>query len=75
MNLKTITKKLIDEISCEIKKDDNIEIIKKEILNPIIKHIIDELYSYFFKVLVIILIIFIFIIITLFLNLKIVLHS
>ena len=75
MDLKTITKKLLDEVSCEIKKEDNIDKIKNDILSPIVKHIIDELYPYFFKILVVILIIFIFIIITLFLNLRIVLHS
>ena len=75
MDLKTITKKFIDEISHEIKKEDNIDVLKHDIFNPIIKHIIDELYPYFFKILVCILIIFIFIIITLFLNLRIVLHS
>ena len=47
MNLSTITKKVLLDISEEFKKDDNMEIIKSEILNPMIRHIIDELYPYF----------------------------
>ena len=75
MDLDIITKKLISEISHEINKDENIIIIKKDILTPIIKHIIEELKPFFLKVISLIIIIFVFIIITLFLNLKIILRD
>ena len=40
MNLSTITKKVLLDISEEIKKEDNMNIIKSDILDPIIRHII-----------------------------------
>ena len=75
MNLSTITKKVLLDISEEFKKDDNMEIIKSEILNPMIRHIIDELYPYFIKITVGALVILVFIIITLFLNLRIIMYK
>ena len=72
MNLSSITKKVIIDISEELKKEDNMIIIKSDILDPIIRHIINELYPYFIKVTIAVIIIFIFILITLFLNLRII---
>tara|TARA_B100000131_G_C17971411_1_gene554621 strand:+ start:624 stop:851 length:228 start_codon:yes stop_codon:yes gene_type:complete len=72
MDISTITKKIITEISDEIKEEDNINIIKDDILKPIISHIIDEVYPYFLKIIIFIIFVFIFILITLFLNLRIV---
>tara|TARA_B100002051_G_C16724819_1_gene634681 strand:- start:2156 stop:2383 length:228 start_codon:yes stop_codon:yes gene_type:complete len=72
MDLSVITKKVLTEISDEVKKDDNMNIIKHDILDPIIRHIIDELYPYFIKISIGAIIILIFIIITLFLNLRII---
>ena len=72
MDLASITKKILNEISCEIKNEENMNIIKHDILNPIIKNIIDELYPYFLKLSIAIIIIFIFIIIMIFLNLRVV---
>ncbi len=75
MDLSSITKKILNEISYELKKDDNMDIIKNDILNPLIKNIINELYPYFLKLSTIIIVVFIFILITLFLNLRIVFSS
>ncbi len=72
MDLSVITKKILSEISDEIKKEDNMNIIKYDILDPIIRHIIDELYPYFIKISIGAIIILVFIIITLFLNLRII---
>lgn len=72
MDLSVITKKILYEISDEIKKEDNMNIIKYDILDPIIRHIIDELYPYFIKISIGAIIILVFIIITLFLNLRII---
>jgi|TARA_Y100000389_G_C17386876_1_gene477561 hypothetical protein len=72
MDISTITKNFISEISDEIKKEDNIISIKDDILNPIISHIIDEVYPYFLKITIFIIFVFVFILITLFLNLRIV---
>jgi hypothetical protein len=72
MDLSVITKKVLSEISDEVKKEDNMNIIKHDILDPIIRHIIDELYPYFIKISIGAIIILVFIIITLFLNLRII---
>jgi len=72
MDLSVITKKILSEISDEVKKEDNMNIIKHDILDPIIRHIIDELYPYFIKISIGAIIILVFIIITLFLNLRII---
>ena len=72
MNLSILTKKILLNLRDEIEKDDNITMIKKDILKPLITHIIDELYPYFLKMLFIIIIILLFLIITIFLNLKVI---
>ena len=72
MDLSSITKKILLDISEEVKKGDNMDIIKKIILDPMIRHIIDELYPYFIRISICAIIILVFIIITLFLNLRII---
>ena len=71
MNLSIITKNIISNLKEEIEKEDNIELIKDDILKPLIKHIMDELYPYFLKTIIII-VILLFLIITIFLNLKVI---
>ena len=72
MNLSTITKSILNNLKDEIEKEDNINIVKSDILKPLIKHIIDELYPYFLRMLIIIIIILLFLIITIFLNLRVI---
>ena len=54
MDLSFIVKKLVREVSEELKEKENIDILKNEILNPIIGHIISELYPYFIKLIIVI---------------------
>ena len=75
MNLSIITNKVLLNIKNELEKVENMEIIKEDILKPMIKHIIDELYPYFFKALILIIIILLFLIITIFLNLRVIFKS
>ena len=75
MNLTLLTKKILMNITDELKEEENMIIIKNEILNPLIKHIINELYPYVLKLLIMIIIILIFLIITIFLNLKVIYRS
>ena len=72
MNLSIITKNIISNLKEEIEKEDNIKLIKDDILKPLIKHIMDELYPYFLKTIIIIIVILLFLIITIFLNLKVI---
>ena len=44
MNLSTITKNILLNLKEEIEKEDNIQLIKEDILKPLIQHIMRELY-------------------------------
>lgn len=72
MNLSTITNNVLNSVKEELKKEESIDILKKDILKPIIKHTMDELYPYIFKGVLIILFLFIFILLIIFMNLKII---
>ena len=75
MRLSDIIKKILLELSTEIKKEENMIILRSDILNPIIKEIIDELYPYFIKCFDGIIIILIFLILTIILNLRVILKN
>ena len=62
----------IKDITEEIKKENNMKYIKYELLNPLIEHIIQELYPYFLKIIIVIIILFILIIFIIVLNLRII---
>lgn len=62
----------IRDLNTELKKDKNMNYIKHELLNPLIEHIIKELYPYFLKLIIIIIILFILIIFIIILNLRII---
>ena len=47
MNLSTITKNILNNLKDELEKEDNIQLIKEDILRPLIQHIMRELYPYF----------------------------
>tara|TARA_Y100000996_G_scaffold266545_1_gene209737 strand:- start:284 stop:508 length:225 start_codon:yes stop_codon:yes gene_type:complete len=72
MDLSTITKNILSNLKDELEKKENIDLLKTDILRPLIKHIIDELYPYFLKMIFIIVIVLLFLIITIFLNLKVI---
>jgi|TARA_B110000285_G_C15133545_1_gene625294 hypothetical protein len=73
MNLSTITNSLLQNFKKELEKEENIILIKQDLLRPIIKYTMDELYPYFFKGIILITAILLFLIIVIFLNLKIML--
>ena len=72
MGLNKIIKNIFYELSDEIKKDENKLYLRNEILNPIIKEVIDELYPYFLKLIIVIVLIPLFLIITIILNIKVI---
>jgi hypothetical protein len=73
MDFSFIIKSILKEVAEELKKRDNITLLKNDILNPVISHIITELYPYIIRLIIVIMLIFIFLIITIFLNIKIIL--
>jgi len=72
MKFDVVVKNMIKDFNEEIKKNDNMNYIKFEILNPLIQHIIQELYPYFMKMIIIIVILFILIVFIIILNLRII---
>lgn len=73
MNLSTITHNILNNFKTEIEKEENILIIKNDLLKPIIKYTIDEIYPYFIKCIILISSIMLFLLVMIFLNLKVIL--
>ena len=74
MKFDILINNMIKDLHCEIKKKNNNDYIKYEILNPLIEHIIKQLYPFFIKLIIIVVILFILIIFIIILNLKIIYH-
>ena len=72
MSFEILINNSIKDVTHEIKKDKNINYIKYELLNPLIGHIIQELYPYFLKIIIVIIILFILVIFIIVLNLRII---
>ena len=47
MSFQKITEKLLISMRDEVRKDENIRIITHDIIQPIVKRVIEQLYSYF----------------------------
>ena len=72
MDLSVIINKSLNEIKNELKREENMDVIKIDILTPIIEHIITELYPYFIKLIFGILLLLTLLLITIFLNIRII---
>ena len=72
MTFEILINNSIKDVTNEIKKEQNMNYIKYELLNPLIEHIIQELYPYFLKIIIVIIILFILIIFIIVLNLRII---
>lgn len=70
MDLNIIITKLLNNISIELKKEKNMDIIKNDIIEPIINNTIYQLYPYFLIFIISMIILFISIFAILFLNIK-----
>jgi hypothetical protein len=75
MNLDSIIKKILEELSLQVKNEQNFRILKKDILNPIIEDVINELYPYFMKVTIVFITLFILLIIIIFLNIRVIYYK
>ncbi len=72
MSFEILIDNSIKDITKEIKKEENMNYIKYELLNPLIEHIVKELYPYFLKIIIVIVVLFILIIFIIVLNLRII---
>ena len=72
MTFDILINNIIKDLNTEIKKDKNMKYIKCELLNPLVEHIVQQLYPYFIKIIIIIVVFFILIIFIIILNLRII---
>jgi len=72
MDFNFIIKKSVQDICQEVKKEDNMDLIKSDVLNPIIEHVIMQLYPYFFKFIIGFSLLLVLVVILIVLNLRII---
>jgi len=72
MTFEILINNSLRDVTNEIKKEKNMNYIKYELLNPLIEHVVKELYPYFLKIIIVIVILFILIIFIIVLNLRII---
>ena len=71
MSFEVVTKKILDSVKDEIKKEDNMDLINNDIIKPIVDKVLEQLYPYFIGASMIIAFIVIAVFVILCLNLKI----
>jgi len=72
MNFNFIIKKSFYNICKEVKKEENMDLIKSDVLNPIIEHVIMQLYPYFIKFIIGFSLLLVLVVILIVLNLRII---
>ena len=72
MDFNFIIKKSVQDICSEVKKDENMELIKQDVLNPIVEHVIIQMYPYILKLVIGFSLLFILIVFLVILNLRII---
>lgn len=75
MSFNKIIHNFLNETKEELKKEDNIIILKNDIINPVIKEIIQELYPYFVKIVCFIIFILLILLLTIILNIRVILMN
>lgn len=71
MSFETITRKLLDSVKKEIKREEHIDTINNDIIKPIVDKVLEQLYPYFFGFSMIIVFIVVSVFVILCLNVKI----
>lgn len=71
MSFETITRKLLESVKKEIKKEEHIDTINNDIIKPIVDKVLEQLYPYFFGFSIIIIFIVVSVFVILCLNVKI----
>ena len=72
---KSYIKKILLEVSEEVNNDENMILIRNDILKPIIAQVLDELNPFFIKLIVVIISIIVFLLITIILNIRVIMYS
>ncbi len=71
MSFETITRKLLDSVKKEIKREEHIDTINNDIIKPIVDKVLEQLYPYFIGVSLVTAFIVVSVFVILCLNLKI----
>jgi hypothetical protein len=71
MSFQDILGKILDSVKSEIKNPENMDKITKDIIQPIVSRVLDEIYPYLMGIVGICMIVILMIIIILWLNIKI----
>ena len=72
MDFNFIIKKSIEDICNEVKKEENMYLLKQDILNPIVEHVMYQMYPYILKFIIGFVLLIILIIFLIILNLRII---
>ena len=65
----------LNETKEEIKKEKNMTILKDEIINPVVKEVIKELYHYFIKISCCVIVVVLILLLTIILNIRVILMN
>ena len=67
MSFETITRKILDSVKKEIKREEHIDTINNDIIKPIVDKVLEQLYPYFlgFSMIIIFIVISVFLILCL----------
>ena len=75
MDLSKLIRKGLYEVSTEFKKEENLELIKNDLLNPVIEHVIEKLYPYFVKLTIGLILLFLLLLVIMILNVRFILSK
>ncbi len=70
MDLSKLIRKSLLEVSGEFKKEENLDIIKNDLLNPVIEHVIEKIYPYFIKLTIGLILLFLSLLVIIILNIR-----
>jgi|TARA_B100000683_G_scaffold277558_1_gene336917 hypothetical protein len=70
MDLSKLIRKSLLEVSDEFKKEENLDIIKNDLLNPVIEHVIEKIYPYFIKLTIGLILLFLLLLVIIILNIR-----
>ena len=72
MDFNFMIKKSITEIRNEVKKEENMNLLKQDILNPIVEHVMFQMYPYILKFIIGFILLVVLILFLIILNLRII---
>ena len=72
MDFNFMIKKRITEICNEVKKEENMNLLKQDILNPIVEHVMFQMYPYILKFIIGFILLVVLILFLIILNLRII---